>query len=460
MGPGQHRPRQVDPDDRVPARRQLSRHDAGPDSDLDDRSGPQPGCHARTDALPPFESASGGVIAVGDAIERHRFSPDHGAGSVRPGAGYRSPDAMSVPSKTGTGTGRTVAAWPDIDAAALDAAERFVLRDARLIDRHRLRPPVPRRVRRRGRRRAAPLRQPGRRVRERPRARPAGCRQPARAGGGGVPDPRRDRRRRRPRRPARRRRLRLAGRLVGARRRRAVGAPVGRRGRRGRPGGSPSTESPGARSCPPRRSPGCCTRTVARHRWLDGATRFCRERIDAIAADGEDLDPYTARAILDFLDDVPDRDWADAAYAGVREPILATVTFDADAPGHVHLPIEYAPAARRVRPAAVRRCRVRAPPRPAGGGPGRRRRLGRQLGGVGRGDGAGVARSRDGRAPRSCSVRTVAGRRDHAARSGRGGAGPPVASGIGRRAGQPPMRVVMVVPARADTSRAMCAWSA
>ena len=31
------------------------------------------------------------------------------------------------------------------------------------------------------------------------------------------------------------------------------------------------------------------------------------------------------------------------AFAGVREPILATVTFDPDAPGHVHLPIEYAP---------------------------------------------------------------------------------------------------------------------
>ena len=78
------------------------------------------------------------------------------------------------------------------------------------------------------------------------------------------------------------------------------------------------------------------------HPWLAGATRFCRERIDAIAATGERLEPYTAMAVLDFLDGVPDRGWAASAFARVRDSILATVTFDPAAPGHVHLPFEFA----------------------------------------------------------------------------------------------------------------------
>jgi|RhiMethySRZTD1v2_1073278.scaffolds.fasta_scaffold01351_9 hypothetical protein len=79
------------------------------------------------------------------------------------------------------------------------------------------------------------------------------------------------------------------------------------------------------------------------HPWLDGATAFCRDRVEAIAGDGRELDPYTARAILDLLDGVPDRDWAETTFAKVREAILATVTFDPEAPGPVHLPIEFAP---------------------------------------------------------------------------------------------------------------------
>ena len=79
------------------------------------------------------------------------------------------------------------------------------------------------------------------------------------------------------------------------------------------------------------------------HLWLDGATAFCRARVDAIVGEGRELEPYTARAILDLLDGVPDRGWAEAAFADVRAQILATVTFDPDTPGHVHLPIEFAP---------------------------------------------------------------------------------------------------------------------
>lgn len=78
------------------------------------------------------------------------------------------------------------------------------------------------------------------------------------------------------------------------------------------------------------------------HPWLDGATAFCRARIEAAAHDG--LEPYAAFATLDFLDGVPDRAWAEEAFTAVREAILATVTFDPETPGHVHLPIEYAPS--------------------------------------------------------------------------------------------------------------------
>jgi hypothetical protein len=79
------------------------------------------------------------------------------------------------------------------------------------------------------------------------------------------------------------------------------------------------------------------------HPWLADADRFCRARIDAITAGGVDLEPYGALAILRFLDGVRDRDWADEAFTGLREPILDVVTIDPDAPGHVHLPLEFAP---------------------------------------------------------------------------------------------------------------------
>lgn len=78
------------------------------------------------------------------------------------------------------------------------------------------------------------------------------------------------------------------------------------------------------------------------HPWLDGADRFCRERIDAVGEPTVEIGPYEALAILDFLDHVPDRDWAESAFARVRERVLATVTFDPATPGHVHLPLEFA----------------------------------------------------------------------------------------------------------------------
>ena len=78
------------------------------------------------------------------------------------------------------------------------------------------------------------------------------------------------------------------------------------------------------------------------HAWLAGAVRFCREQIGEVAAGNAEVGPYEAFALLDFLDLTTDRPWAEAAFAGVRDRILATVTFDPEAAGHVHLPLEFA----------------------------------------------------------------------------------------------------------------------
>ena len=226
-----------------------------------------------------------------------------------------------------------------IDAAALDAAERFVLRDARVIDRHRFAHQF------RGMPGAAVV------TALRPYANPDGgfgnALEPDLRGAGSQPEP-----------------LAVAFRILDetdggdafagpviadacdwlA----AASAPDG-----GVPWILPSVvDDPRAPWWQPEDgTPGSLvpTASIARllhahghsHPWLDGATRFCRQRIDAVAAAGEGLEPYTARAILDFLDGAPDRGWAESVFDRLREPILATVTFDPDAPGHVHLPIEF-----------------------------------------------------------------------------------------------------------------------
>ena len=228
-----------------------------------------------------------------------------------------------------------------IDAAALDAAERFVLRDARLIDRHRFAHQF------RGGPGAAVL------TALRPYANPDGgfgnALECDLRGAGSQPEP-----------------IDVAFRMLDETDGGAAfadpmvdaacdwliahSAPDG-----GVPWVLPSVvEDPrGPWWQPEEGTPGSLVPTASiaalllahgrGHPWLEGATRFCCERIDAVAAGAAGLDPYTARAILDVLDHVPDRDWAEVAFAGVRAPILATVTFDPDAPGHVHLPIEFAP---------------------------------------------------------------------------------------------------------------------
>ncbi|MER6942381.1 hypothetical protein ABT294_00015 [Nonomuraea sp. NPDC000554] len=75
------------------------------------------------------------------------------------------------------------------------------------------------------------------------------------------------------------------------------------------------------------------------HPWLGPATDFCWAKI----ADISQTTPYEARAVITFLDLVPDRARAEAEFARLREAILATVALDPDAPGHAHFPLDFAP---------------------------------------------------------------------------------------------------------------------
>ncbi|WP_283137582.1 hypothetical protein [Rhizohabitans arisaemae] len=75
------------------------------------------------------------------------------------------------------------------------------------------------------------------------------------------------------------------------------------------------------------------------HPWLGPATEFCWSRVAAIG----ETTPYEARAVITFLDLVPDRARAEAEFARLREAILATVEFDPDAGGEAHSPLDFAP---------------------------------------------------------------------------------------------------------------------
>ncbi|MEO3875051.1 hypothetical protein ABGB18_40210 [Nonomuraea sp. B12E4] len=80
------------------------------------------------------------------------------------------------------------------------------------------------------------------------------------------------------------------------------------------------------------------------HPWLATATDFCWSRI----AEVEETTPYQARAMVTFLNLVPDRARAEAEFARLREALLATVAFDPDEPGDAHFPLDFAPAPLRL----------------------------------------------------------------------------------------------------------------
>lgn len=78
------------------------------------------------------------------------------------------------------------------------------------------------------------------------------------------------------------------------------------------------------------------------HPWRDRAEEFCLRTITSLA--GERIEPYDFRAILVLLDNHPDRDRAASTLGQLRDSILAAVTFEPDAPGHIHRPIDIATA--------------------------------------------------------------------------------------------------------------------
>ena len=82
------------------------------------------------------------------------------------------------------------------------------------------------------------------------------------------------------------------------------------------------------------------------HPWRDRAEEFCWNAIKALP--GNRIEPYDARAILVLLDHHPDRDRAAATLADLRDSLLAVVTLDPDAPGHIHRPIDIATTPDRI----------------------------------------------------------------------------------------------------------------
>ena len=77
------------------------------------------------------------------------------------------------------------------------------------------------------------------------------------------------------------------------------------------------------------------------HPWLDGATALLWSRIGSLTSTG----PYDLRAVLRFLDAVPDRGRAREAVARLGPVIFGQnlVTMEPGAPGEVHTPLDFAP---------------------------------------------------------------------------------------------------------------------
>jgi hypothetical protein len=78
-----------------------------------------------------------------------------------------------------------------------------------------------------------------------------------------------------------------------------------------------------------------------RHPWVERASEFCWQAIERLG----ETNPYQARAAIAFLDGTPEGDRADRAFARLGPKILeqGLVALDPDAGGEVHTPLDYAP---------------------------------------------------------------------------------------------------------------------
>jgi hypothetical protein len=81
------------------------------------------------------------------------------------------------------------------------------------------------------------------------------------------------------------------------------------------------------------------------HPWLDRATEVMWERIGALTEPSGALGGYEMLGVLAFLQHVPDRPRARAAFDEVGPLLLrwGLVALDPDAAGHVHTPLDFAP---------------------------------------------------------------------------------------------------------------------
>lgn len=75
------------------------------------------------------------------------------------------------------------------------------------------------------------------------------------------------------------------------------------------------------------------------HAWLEAATEFCWRAITALTEVGA----YDAMAVLAFLERVPDRARATAEFQRLGPSFRASAALDPDEPGHTHSPLDLAP---------------------------------------------------------------------------------------------------------------------
>lgn len=76
------------------------------------------------------------------------------------------------------------------------------------------------------------------------------------------------------------------------------------------------------------------------HQWLEPATEFCWRAIAGL--DGE-VGAYDAMCALAFLERVPGRDRARAEFERLGPALRASAALDPDEPGHTHSPLDLAP---------------------------------------------------------------------------------------------------------------------
>ena len=77
------------------------------------------------------------------------------------------------------------------------------------------------------------------------------------------------------------------------------------------------------------------------HPWLERASAFCWEAVDAL----DFTSAYQALFAIGFLDHIADRDRAESALDGIGPRLVESglVALDPDAPGEVHMPLDFTP---------------------------------------------------------------------------------------------------------------------